>query len=147
MSAKTKNELETLLPEKTVTLDGRTLEIRPPHFSELGRVVGALAKMGKAFYDFLTHDGIKFRQNGSPVVNDAFLSSLQPLCDGHTDDLIELMSCYTGKPIEYFADPQYGFTIEEGIYLISEIIRRNYDFFMKRLAPVWKEIMEQISKK
>jgi hypothetical protein len=141
------NELDILLPEQDTVINGERIEVRPFHFSKLPKVIGLLSQMGAAIYQMLSHDGLEFKESGSPVMNEAFLLGIEPILTEHFPAVVSLISCYTNKDESFYMDEGNGFDYENGLLLISKIIERNYSFFTKRLAPTMEKIISGIKEK
>lgn len=140
-----KNELDILLPESDITINGETIEIKPFPFSKLPKVIDALSKMGGGIYLLLADDGLKFNERGNVTINQTFLEKIGPLVDEHFPELIELIAIYTGKESSFYSENE-AFTAEDGLLLIAGIIERNYDFFTKRLFPAIQKISTKAKK-
>ena len=134
------NALEVLLPESDVTINGEKIIIKPFPFYQLPKVIELLSKMGAGIYSLLTNKGLNFTNNGNVVINQNFLERVGPVLDEHFSEIVELMAIYTGKDASFYMNEENGFSGEDGILIIAEIIERNYRFFTKRLSPILAKI-------
>lgn len=134
------NELDVLLPESDIVVNGEKIIIRPFPFSQLPKVIDLLSKMGGGIYSLLSDGGLNFTNTGNVVINQNLLERIGPVLDEHFCDVLELMAIYTGKEASFYIDEANGFTGEDGILIIAEIIERNYRFFTKRLSPILGKI-------
>lgn len=131
----TNNELDILLPESDITINGEKIVIKPFLFAELPKVIKLLAKMGAGIYELFGADGLKFSENGNVIINQAFLENIGTVIEDHFPEVVDLIAIYTGKTPAFYLDEEKGFNAEDGLLLLAGIIERNYGFFMKRLAP------------
>ncbi|MBP2638789.1 MAG: hypothetical protein H6Q72_4696 [Firmicutes bacterium] len=129
-----KNELDVLLPESDVVVNGETITIKPFLFAELPKMVKLLAKMGAGIYELFGAEGLKFSEQGNVIINQALLDNIGTVIEDHFPEVVELIAIYTGKTPDFYTNEENGFNAEDGILLLAKIIERNYDFFMRRLA-------------
>jgi hypothetical protein len=134
------NELAILLPESDITINGEKITIKPFMFAELPSIVKILTKIGAGVYRLFSKDGLHFSDSGNLVVNQAFLENIGPIFEDYFPEVAELMAIYTGKEPSFYLDKENGVTGEDGLVVLISIINKNYDFFMKRLAPILAEI-------
>lgn len=134
----TNNELDILLPESDVTINGEKIDIKPFPFAELPKVIKVLSKMGMAIYELITNDDLQFNENNNLIINQAFIESVGTVVENHFPEVMELTAIYTGKTVDFYKDN--AINGEDGLLLIIGIIERNYDFFTKRLAPALTKV-------
>lgn len=132
-------ELETLLPEGEITINGEKIVIRPFSFAKLPKVIDILSRLGVSVFQLFQQAEV----DGNLVINDALLEKISVIAEDNFPDVAALMGIYCNKPVEYFTDEESGLNGEDGLVLLLTIIERNYSFFTKRLAP----ILEQLKKK
>ncbi|WP_371380904.1 hypothetical protein [Sporomusa aerivorans] len=138
--AETRNELDILLPESDVTINGEKIIIKPFMFAELPSIVKLLSKMGVGFYELISADGLQFSDSGNLILNQKFIENIGTIFENHFPEVAELMAIYTGKEPAFYLNKENGVDGEDGLMLLLMIIERNYGFFMKRLAPILEEI-------
>lgn len=138
-----KNELDILLPESDITINGETIEIKPFPFSKLPKVINILSKMGAAIYSLFEDKGISFTKEGNLIMNQAFLESVSNMIEEHFPTIVELIAVYTDKEPAFYNNDENGLSGEDGLVLLAGIIERNYDFFTKRLAPALTKIKKK----
>ncbi len=142
---KTENELDILLPESEVIINGEVIEIKPFPFAKLPKVIELLTKMGVGIYELFKNGGLNFTEAGDVIINQAFLENIGKVIEDHFSEIVELMAIYTGKTSDFYNKNE--FNGEDGILILVQIIERNYDFFMKRLAPIIQRISAKAMKK
>lgn len=137
---KKNNELDILLPESEVVIKGEKIEIKPFPFAKLPKVITAISGMGAAIYKLFASNGLTFTEEGSVIINQAFLENIGAVTEEHFSDVVELIAVYTNKAASFYLDKEEGLNAEDGLMLLCGIIERNYDFFMKRLSPAIAKI-------
>lgn len=129
-------ELETLLPEGEITVNGEIITIRPFSFAKLPKVIDILSRLGVSIFQLFQQAEV----NGNLVINDALLEKISVIAETNFPDVAALMAIYCNKPIEYFTDEENGLNGEDGLVLLLTIIERNFNFFTKRLAPILEQL-------
>lgn len=144
---KQENKLDLLLPEEDIILNGERIEVRPPHFLDLPKVMKCLFNMGTGIATVLSNENIKFKENGSPVFNQEFFDSVGVIVEEHFIDVVQLIALYTNKPIEFYANRESGLDMENGIILLGRVVERNFDFFTKHLKPMVMKLLAEAETK
>lgn len=138
-----KNDLDVLLPEHELTVNGEKIIIRPFSFAKMPQVISLLSKIGVGIFDlFNPVNGLKETESGISF-NDVFLAKLSEVVEAHFSDVAELMGIYCNKPKEYFLEEESGLSGEDGLVVLLTIVERNYGFFIKRLRPILAQIREK----
>ncbi|WP_371374378.1 hypothetical protein [Sporomusa aerivorans] len=136
----TTSELDILLPESKVIINGERITIKPFAFAELPSIVKLLSKMGAGFYELISADGLQFNDSGNLILNQKFIENIGTIFENHFPEIAELMAIYTGKEPAFYLNKDNGVDGEDGLMLLLMIIESNYSFFTKRLAPILEEI-------
>lgn len=135
-----KDDLNILLPDHELTINGEEIVIRPFSFAKLPKVIALLSRIGVSIFELIKpENGLSIDDTGL-VINDRLLEKLTGIVEEHFADVAELMSIYCNKPKEYFFDEENGPNGEDGFVLLLTIIERNYNFFTKRLRPILAQI-------
>lgn len=134
------NELDILLPESHIVINGEKIEIKPFLFPELPAIIKIFAKLGSSVFGMLQSDGLQFGENDNLLITPELLENVAEMVENNFPEIVEIISIYTRKPVEFYLDEKTGFNGEDGIILIAKIIERNYSFFTKRLASAIAEI-------
>lgn len=129
-------DLETLLPDNEITVNGEIIVIRPFPFAKLPKVISILSRLGVGIFELFKGAQV----NGNLVINDDLLEKMGAIAEDHFPDVGALMGIYCNKPTEYFTDEENGLNSEDGLMLLLTIIERNYNFFTKRLAPILEQL-------
>lgn len=140
------NELDILLPEKGIIINGETIEVRPFHFSKLPKVIEAVSKIGTAIYELMAHEGLQVSEQGNLIINQALLETASKVFEENFGVVAELMALYTGKTAAFYLDEENGVSGEDGLILLLLILERNYDFFTNRLASAIERIKAKAKK-
>ena len=135
-----KNELDVLLPEADVTINGEKIEIEPFPFTDLPKVIKILTKIGGGIFGMFANNTLKFKENGNPLITPELFECIGEMVEDHFPEVVELIAIYTGRSADFYMDRKNGITGEDGLVLFTMIIERNYSFFMKRLASVIAEL-------
>ncbi len=141
------NDLDTLLPESTISLDsGESVEIRPFSFAKLPRVISLLNSIGVGFFVLLeARKGIAVSQENADgtaalEVDDMVVNKVSEFIEEHFDEVVEVLSIYCRRPKEFFLDEEKGPNVEEACQIILTIVERHLGFFTKTLRPILARI-------
>lgn len=134
------NDLDILLPEGDIEINGEKIVIRPFSFAKLPRVISLLSNLGVGMLMLLKSENGLATNEQDIIINDIWLEKFSEIVTEHFSDVVELISIYCNKPQEFFTDEKKGVNVEDALVLILTIIDRNYNFFIRRLCPVLTQI-------
>jgi hypothetical protein len=132
-------DLENLLPDNEITVNGEVITIRPFPFAKLPKVIALLSRLGVGIFELFKN----IDSGGNLIISDTLFEKVGTIVEEHFADVGELMGIYCNKPIEYFTNEESGLNGEDGIFLLLAIIERNYSFFTKRLAPILNQLQDK----
>ena len=132
-------DLETLLPDNEITVNGEVITIRPFPFAKLPKVIALLSRLGVGIFELFKSTN----SAGNLIINDTLFEKVGTIVEDHFADVGELMGIYCNKPTEYFTNEESGLNGEDGIFLLLAIIERNHSFFTKRLAPILAHLQDK----
>ena len=142
------NELNVLLPETAteITVAGEVIEVRPFHFAKLPKIIELLTSLASAIYGLFKGDGLKFDEGNNVIIDQNFVDFVGKIIGEHFNEVVELISVYTGKPSSFYLDEKNDFDYEQGLLLLAKIIERNHSFFTKQLSQVIAKVQAKITK-
>ena len=142
-----KNELDILLPESEIVINGETIVIRPFPFAKLPKVISLLSSIGVGLYELLKPEsGLTF-SGDNIIINDTLLEKISVVIQDHFPEVCELMGIYTNKPKDFFLGEENGVNGEDGVIILLSIMERNYGFFTKRLSPTLTQLKTKAKEK
>lgn len=121
-------DLQTLLPERDVTVKGETIAVSPFKFGQLPKAFRLMRPLG----DVLRTSGVLLISGTNLIMASDWPLKLPDIVAEGGEALIELLAFAIGKPREWFDD----LDIDEGVALTRKVVEVNGDFFAKRIAPM-----------
>ena len=126
MNAK-KSDIETIFPGKEVKIGSETVLVKPFKFGELPKVMKLMNKLSGP---------VMTAQSAGQAIDSTMLFGL--LADG-SEDLISLISSSSGLSVQTINQLQP----DEGIELLVAFIEVNGSFFVQKVLPLIKTIVEK----
>lgn len=146
ISARKKKPIDVLLPEEDVKAGAANvdIELKPFQFRDTGKVVRVLTNMASAIVPFIYNfSGFFAHEDNEVVIQTEGLDAFVAIFDEHTEDFAQLLSFFSDKDKEFFLSADYDVVLE----FAMQVLERNIDFFMKRLAPIVKTLIQAIAAK
>ncbi|OYV99038.1 MAG: hypothetical protein B7Z62_02045 [Deltaproteobacteria bacterium 37-65-8] len=123
------SDLETLFPDREITVGGTSLTVSPFPFGKMPKVMALAKPIVKALGDA----GIMaINENGTIGVNSSWPLHIVDLFADAGEDLIALVAFLTGQPRDWFDTLGQ----DDGIALTKKVFEVNADFFVKKVLPM-----------
>jgi hypothetical protein len=121
------SDIQTIFPGKEVKISGETVTVKPFTFGQLPKVMKLLNKLSGP---------ILASQSAGEAIDTTMLFGL--LAEG-SDDLVSLISASSGLSVQTINLLQQ----DEGIELLAAFIEVNGSFFVQRVLPLIKTLVEK----
>ena len=117
------SDLQTIFPGKDIQISGQTVTVKPFTFGQLPKVMKLINKLSAV-------------QTGSGNIDTNMLLGL--LAEG-SDDLVDLIASSSGLSAQTINLLQP----DEGIELLAAFLEVNGDFFVQKVLPIIKKLVEK----
>lgn len=126
----TTEELQTLFPDESITVNGEELKIKPLTFGQLPKALKVMEKLGGLFVQTFGKE-------------DATQADMLSFLAQGGDELLELICMGVGKPKSWFDNVP----MDEGIQLSIKFVEVNSSFFTQRVLPLLVKVTPAVKDK
>jgi hypothetical protein len=134
------SDLETLLPDHEVTVNGEPIVVTPLFFGQYPKAIKLVRPLASVIqksgaFSAIPITGPDGKASVNLQANSNWFESLPMLLEEGGEALIQFFAFAIGKPREWF-DKVPG---DEGFDLAHAILKANSDFFVRKILPKFAE--------